>query len=212
MLEVEIKASLQGLSAAALRERAVSLGFQPAQRLRESDTYFNGSSRDLRDTDEALRLRRVCPLPRGRQESLLTYKGPKLDPLSNTRTEYETAVADGAAAERILLSLGYRPLFTVEKLRQTFRLGEVTLCLDEVAGLGAYLELETLTGGEPQRPEALERLLELLDRLGVPRERLTRHSYLELVQSAAAGPQGQALSNSAVSGILGKNTSDESGG
>lgn len=59
MLEAEIKASLAGLSAEALLERAAALGFRPAAALRETDTYFNGSDRDFRRTDEALRLRRV---------------------------------------------------------------------------------------------------------------------------------------------------------
>ena len=39
--------------------------------------------------------------------------------------------------ERLLTTLGYRPLATVEKVRTEYRRGAVTLCLDRVAG-GEY--------------------------------------------------------------------------
>ena len=187
MLEAEIKASLAGLSTETLLEQAGSMGFRPAAQLRETDMYFNGNDRDFRRTDEALRLRRVQALPDGTEESLLTYKGPKLDRVSSARTEYETAVADGETAGKLLEALGYRPAFTVEKLRREYRLDDVTLCLDEVTGLGAYLELETLAPSEEDREDAVNRLLTLLDRLGVSRDRLTRHSYLELLAARGGG-------------------------
>lgn len=185
MLEAEIKASLAGVSAEVLLERAGSMGFRPAAQLRETDVYFNGNDRDFRRTDEALRLRRVQTLPGGAEESLLTYKGPKLDQVSSARTEYETAVADGETAGKLLEALGYRPVFTVEKLRREYHLADVTLCLDDVTGLGTYLELETLAPSEEAREAAVNRLLTLLDQLGISRDQLTRSSYLELL--AAGG-------------------------
>ena len=181
MLEVELKASLAGMSAGALSDRALELGFLPAERVRETDVYFNGPGRDFRRTDEALRLRSVQVLPDGPWESLLTYKGPKLDRVSNTRTEHETAVADGETARRLLEALGCRALAAMDKVRRAYRLGEVTLCLDEVPGLGDFLELEILAADEACREAAVERLLELLDGLGVDRDRLCRRSYLELL-------------------------------
>ena len=87
MLEAELKASLEGLSPEDLASRALALGFVPGEQLRERDVYFNGDHRDFRRTDEALRLRSVRALPDGAWETLLTYKGPKLDQVSNARTE-----------------------------------------------------------------------------------------------------------------------------
>lgn len=79
MLEVEIKASLAGIPVGDLLCRALAAGFVPGEQVKETDMYFNGAQRDFRRTDEALRLRSVCSLPDGPCESLLTYKGPKLD-------------------------------------------------------------------------------------------------------------------------------------
>ncbi len=181
MLEAELKASLGDLAAEELADRAAALGFLPVEQVRERDIYFNGTERDFRRTDEALRLRSVRRLPDGPWESLITYKGPKLDRVSNARTEYETGVSDGGTAQKLLEALGYRPLAEVNKVRRTYRLDQVTLCLDQVQGLGGFLELELLVPGEEQREAAVERLLALLEELGIPRGQLSRRSYLELL-------------------------------
>lgn len=181
MLEAELKASLGDLAAEELADRAAALGFLPVEQVRETDVYFNGTERDFRRTDEALRLRSVRQLPDGPWESLITYKGPKLDRVSNARTEYETGVSDGGTAQKLLEALGYRPLAEVNKVRRTYRLDQVTLCLDQVQGLGGFLELELLVPGEEQREAAVERLLALLEELGIPRDQLSRRSYLELL-------------------------------
>ena len=117
----------------------------------------------------------------------MTYKGPKVDRVSNARAEYETAVSDSDTAQKLLEALGYRPLAVVDKVRRTYRLGEVTLCLDEVTDLGSFLELELLVPGEAQRAAAVARLLALLEALGVSRERLSRRSYLELLAEKRQG-------------------------
>jgi len=181
MLEVELKASLTDRAADDVPARIPALGFVPEDVVRETDIYFNGIERDFRRTDEALRLRSVQFLPDGRRESLLTYKGPKLDRISNTRTEYETAVSDGETAKKLLEALGCREFAAVEKIRRTYRLEDVKLCLDEVAGLGSFLELEILAGSEDCRAAAVDRLLALLDGLGISRDSLSRRSYLELL-------------------------------
>ena len=175
MLEVEFKARAQGL--AALRVRAEQLGFRPGRTLHEADTYYNNPGlRDFRKTDEALRLRRTG------DTCLLTYKGPKLDELSSSRREIEFSVGDGELAAQLLEALDFQPVFTVEKQRQELTRSGITLCLDTVAGLGEFLEAETLV--REDREEAEKELLTVLHQLGVDREQFTRKSYLELLEDA----------------------------
>lgn len=182
MLEVELKASLAGVDAAALRQTVETRCGAPRANLREQDLYFNGNDRDFRKTDEALRLRRVLNGETGREmQTLLTYKGAKQDEISNTRLEYETAISDGEVMQKLLLALGYKPVFIVDKRRREYALGDVTLCLDAVEELGEFLELELLCEKEDAREAAVQRLLAELSNLGVPRENLTRKSYLELL-------------------------------
>ena len=181
MLEAELKAALEGRTLEELEAAARAMGFCPRQVLRETDLYFNGVDRNFAQTDEALRLRSVQQLePAGEAVTCLTYKGPKQDVRSNSRTEYETAVAEGETARKLLEALGYRPVCQVEKVRRELTLEGVTLCLDRVTGLGEFLELELLCG-EEEREAAVERLLSVLDALGVPRTALLRRSYLGML-------------------------------
>ena len=148
------------------------------------DVYFNGNLRDFHKSDEALRLRSRADLDTGVTETLWTYKGPKADARSNTRTEYETAVGDLETARHILESLGFQAAFTVEKVRRELTREHTTVCLDEVTGLGSFIELEILLPGGG-RDAAVDSLLALLDTLGVSREALSRKSYLELLIASA---------------------------
>lgn len=187
MLEVEIKADLGELKKEEIQGSAAEMGFVPADSLQEIDIYFNGNDRNFIKTDEALRLRSCRNLTTGSSETFITYKGPKLDQKSSTRQEYETAVGNLAVMRNLLTALGYKEVFTVDKMRREWKMpsadgkAAVTLCLDSVAGLGDYLELETLTKAEGERDAAVEQLLQLLDKLGISRDHLTRKSYLELL-------------------------------
>src|SRR5713226_794198 len=116
MLEIEMKFPVADFQATEDRLRA--WGANAATPLQEADHYFNAPDRDFARTDEALRLRRIGPA------NYVTYKGPKLDAQTKTRTEVEVPLADGnAAAEdflRLLTHLGYRPVAVVRKSRRRF--------------------------------------------------------------------------------------------
>lgn len=127
------------------------------------------------------------------EENFITYKGPKLDDKSSTRIEHEIKIDDPDEAGQLFSSLGYTPVFTVDKTRREFHLSPepgrslpVTLCIDCVAGLSAHMELETLAPSEDAKDEALQHLFSVLDSLNIPRENLTRRSYLELLMADQA--------------------------
>ena len=183
MTEVELKARLTAEQAGEMAEKLRRLGFAPRQTVREADVYFSAGLRDFAKSDETLRLRSCTHLDSGHTESLWTYKGPKTDRRSNTRTEYETCVGDLETARRILESLGFQAAYTVEKVRRELTRETTAACLDEVAGLGSFMELEILLSGGG-RDAAVDSLLTLLDALGVSREALSRKSYLELLIAA----------------------------
>ena len=190
MFEVELKAVLSESQAASLPERLAALGFLPGEWVQERDLYWNAPDRDFRHTGEALRLRTVSG---SRDMVLLTYKGPREDAPVKSRPEYETAVADAQTARSILLSLGYVPSGAVEKERRTFDRAPITACLDHVALLGSFLELEHLVAENADRARAADELLSLLDRLGISRTALERRSYLELISAASAHGGGAPL-------------------
>jgi adenylate cyclase class 2 len=119
-------------------------------------------------------------------ENFVTYKGPVLDRQVKTRREIEVPIGPGteAAAQfrEILKALGFREVRAVEKRRTTWRFRsaerDFELTLDEVTGLGLFVEIETL-GDLGQKDAAQNALLELARKLnfGEPE----RMSYLELL-------------------------------
>lgn len=184
MLEVEVK--YRNSAPASLLARLQALGAQHMETRMESDQYFNAPDRDLKQTDEALRLRRIGSTSR------FTYKGPKRDAETKTRLEIEVPLADGDEAAtdavRMLVCLGYRPVATVRKSRAVYRLNrngfEVDVCLDDAERVGTYAEVE-IVAEEPRFEEAKATVLSLAAELGL--NDVERRSYLGLFLAATAG-------------------------
>jgi len=173
VIEVEVK----GYADDEVFER-VRESFKLIRREYHEDTYYQHPCRDFSKTDEALRIR----IRRfdGHFEAFLTYKGPKLDPTSKTREEIEVPINDPDEHARILEALGFREVLTVEKVREKYYVEKgITITLDEVDGLGKFIEAEAMTEDRDKVPELVERLKKLLLDIGVTR--FERRSYLELL-------------------------------
>lgn len=178
-IEVEQKHRIEDAAAlvARLDERGVSLGPPVVQ----SDHYFAHPCRDFAKTDEALRIRTTG------NRSYVTYKGPKLDATTKSRRELELPLATGEAEFTALLdALGFTPVLVVQKTRRTFVVTwqdfEVHGALDEVAGLGPFVELELSAQGDDAVEAPRRAIAAVADELGLgPSE---RRSYLELLLEA----------------------------
>ena len=57
----------------------------------------------------------------------------------------------------------------------------MTACVDQVTGLGDYLELEIMVETEAEREGALQRIENVLASLGYSMKDTTRHSYLSML-------------------------------
>lgn len=181
MVEVELKLRAR---LDLVRERLREKGARLLERGEEEDFYFRSPYRDFSKTDEALRLRR-----RGGR-CTLTYKGPRLDSMSKTREEIEVEVGDWCSMMEVLRRLGFSEVGRVKKRRETYQLQGFTVCLDEVEGLGEFLEVETKAEGD--YGPLLEEALLLLEELGV-KGPLVRESYLEMLLKEGLTDKGYGL-------------------
>jgi adenylate cyclase class 2 len=176
--EVELKFPLA--EPAAVTARLNALGAVAGPAIEQRDVYYNHPQRDFAQTNEALRIRTVGP------QNWITYKGPLIDTQTKTRRELEVGFSDGPEAARDLAelwqTLGFRQVRTVDKRRIPFHLGwrgrDWEVVLDEVAGLGNFLEIETLAD-ESERDAARDALLELAKELQLAGAE--RRSYLEML-------------------------------
>jgi adenylate cyclase class 2 len=199
MYEVELKVRADHDAVAArVRER----GAAARGAVRQVDTYYDAPHRSFADTDEALRLRETTPLvdaadaggdggpasgegdgeaPPPTHE--LTYKGPKVDAAAKTREEFESTVGDADAVGAALSALGFAPAATVEKERRRFELDGYEVVLDDVDGLGEFVEVET-TAAADALDAAREGAVDVLRTLSLADRERVRTSYLGLLLDA----------------------------
>jgi predicted adenylyl cyclase CyaB len=167
---VEIKAKVWDMD--TVRGRAAALSDAPAVVLEQEDTFFNVP-------DGRLKLR---VFPDGKGE-LIAYRrpdeaGPKTSEYFVYRTSHPEQLAD-----LLTRALGVRGV--VRKRRLLYLAGPTRIHLDEVEGLGAFLELEVvLADGQPEAEgEAIAR--RLLCDLGVRDEDRVAAAYIDLLEAEA---------------------------
>ena len=161
LYEVENKFPVDDLESMA--QRLIAHGARFDEAIEQVDHYFAHPVRDFAQTDEALRIRRIG------ERNLVTYKGPKIDQATKTRYELELPLATGGELTQqyvqLLRALGFRSVAEVKKRRRcgrfTWQHWPVEATLDEVEGLGRFVELEIRTDADTLRDSTDE-----LDRLG----------------------------------------------
>jgi len=177
MYEVELKFRVNDTDPVVRQLAALAAEPHPLQD--HCDLYFNHPVRDFEQTNEALRVRSIGNC------HLITYKGPVVDSQTKTRREIEIplegAEAGGQLGE-ILRLLSFRPVREVRKKRHPYRCTwqgrAFEVALDDVAGLGHFVEIET-QADEAERAAAVAAILAFAShfQLGQPEKR----SYLSLL-------------------------------
>ena len=181
MIEVEVKLKIDNRNSVEVQLR--DQGFCLQKRVKETDTYFDGGLYGIKKSGQALRVRKTVDYMTGAEKSELNFKGAKIDTVSMARLELETEVENGDVAIKILEAIGFNKAEPrVIKERWLMSCGDVHACLDEVKGLGSFLELEILAEDEEGRPEALGRIEKILEKLGYTMKDTTRISYLGQLQ------------------------------
>jgi adenylate cyclase class 2 len=183
MLEVEMKFPVPSFAPLEAKLKAWGAKTDPVRQ--EVDHYYNAPDRDFAQTDEALRLRQIGTANK------VTYKGPKRDATTKTRTEVEVELASGPEAaeawDHLVRQLHFRLVAEVRKQRQVHHMQreefELEICLDRVEKVGCFVELEILAPEEnmDQARQILEQVAGELNLSGSE-----RRSYLELQLSQSA--------------------------
>ena len=167
---VEIKARAADFT--RQRDRAAALCGRPPEILRQEDVFFPVSA-------GRLKLRILDP---ARGELIFYHREDSPGPRPSRYEIFPTAEPE--RLRRILAeALGVRGV--VRKTRTLFRLGATRIHLDQVEGLGEFLELEVVLE-EAQPVEEGERLArEIATRLGIRESDQVEVAYLDLLERSA---------------------------
>jgi predicted adenylyl cyclase CyaB len=146
------------------------LSDQPLVIIPQEDTFFN--------TEKGrLKLRVQAP----DTGTLIYYERPNRD--GPKRSDYYLAeTQDPDSLKKVLsLTLGIRGV--VKKTRYLYMAGQTRIHLDEVEGLGYYMELEVVMREDQNEAEGQSIAEDLMRRLGVREDALIEGAYMDLIEA-----------------------------
>jgi adenylate cyclase class 2 len=185
--EIEVKACVE--DHLALKER-ISLLAPPTLSFEKDDCYWMAGEDRKGALRSGVRIRReslVRPSGEGEEKTLVTYKIKEVREKIEINDEREFTVSGAAEFEELLRRLGLESGTRKHKQGWAWVLGSVYAELCEVSGprrsLGWFLELEILAedAAAPVLAAARRELLALLERLGIPEDRIEARYYSELL-------------------------------
>lgn len=168
---IEIKARIADWE--AVRQRAEALCGASGQLIPQEDTFF--------PTEQGrLKLRQLAE----KEGQLIYYErgdisGPK-------RSDYLTAPTSDPSALKAILAAALGVRGVVRKQRLLFLRDNTRIHLDQVEGLGCFLELEVMLGPNQSEAEGEATARHLLAELGVPQADLVDVAYMDLLEQGDA--------------------------
>lgn len=137
----------------------------------QEDIYFDFPSKKLFALDKTLRIRKE------NSEIYLTYKGKRKKEKYKIREEITVKILNYKDLIEILKKIGLKPIFKIIKKRKIYFLKDYQLSIDEVKGLGKYLEIEVTTS----KKNTNQILKEICDLLGVSLRNVIKKTYPEML-------------------------------
>jgi adenylate cyclase class 2 len=155
MKEVEILVRLNN-SFEDIKAKLDALNFQgPKHTL---DVYFFDPKRQNLKPDKNLALKECFRLRSKDEKSYITYKIDKFDDdgVWLYSDEHETEIADFDSALEIIKHLGLEPLVEIDNTKYVYLTDKYEIVLEDVKGLGLFLEVELLTVADGSDIEVLK--------------------------------------------------------
>ena len=171
---IEIKAYARDF--AAIRHRAEALSNKPVEIIPQEDIFFN--------TPQGRLKLRFFSRDKGQ---LIYYARP--DQEGPKRSDYHIYVTSDAENLKRVLELAYGIRGVVRKTRYLYLVGQTRIHLDDVTGLGQFMELEVVLQEKQSDAEGQAIAEALMASLGVEKRDLLEGAYMDLIESSASFPR-----------------------
>jgi predicted adenylyl cyclase CyaB len=170
---IEIKARARNFD--EIQSRAEKLSHKPVEVIPQEDIFFN-------TPHGRLKLRILS----GEKSQLIFYTRP--DQEGPKRSDYHTFHTSEPESLKRVLELAYAIRGIVRKTRYLYLVGQTRVHLDDVEGLGQFMELEVVMQEGQSDAEGQAIAEDLMERLGVARSDLLEGAYMDLLESSADSP------------------------
>ena len=165
---IEIKARVDDFE--SLKARAESISDKPLEIIPQEDTFFN--------TEKGrLKLRVLAP----DLGYLIYYERPDQD--GPKRSDYHLAKTNDPENLKTALSLALGVRGMVKKTRYLYMVGQTRIHVDDVKGLGHFMELEVVMREDQNDADGQAIAEDLMRRLGVREDALLEGAYMDLLES-----------------------------
>ncbi len=164
---IEIKARVRDFD--EIRRRAEELSDTPVEVIPQEDTFFNTSK-------GRLKLRVLSP----DKGQLIYYTRP--DQEGPKRSDYHISLTSDPENLKHVLELAYGIRGVVRKTRYLYLVGQTRVHLDDVEGLGQFMELEVVMRDGQSDTEGQVIAEGLMMALGMERSDLLEGAYMDLLE------------------------------
>jgi len=164
---IEIKARVHDFE--GLQQKAELLSDTPCQVLHQEDTFFN------------------CPQGRIKIRELGPEHGQvvyylRQDVTGPKHSEYKIFETNDPAGLKLILAEAYGVRGVVSKVRYLYMIGQTRIHLDNVKGLGKFMELEVVLKADQTDADGQAIAEALMHRLGVQDRDLIDSAYMDLME------------------------------
>lgn len=164
---IEIKARIDDLE--TIKGHSTALSDQPVEVIVQEDTFFN-------IPNERLKLRCLAP----DLGYLIYYARP--DRNGPKRSDYQLVETHEPEKLKAVLSLALGVRGVVKKTRTLYMVGQTRIHVDDVEGLGQFLELEVVLREDQTDAEGQAIARDLMSRLGIREDALVEGAYIDLIE------------------------------
>jgi predicted adenylyl cyclase CyaB len=168
---VEIKAEVEDL--AALRRRVEEIADHGPSELRQVDTFFACA-------DGRLKLRELD----GSSAQLIYYR--RADQAGPRESRYLVTPIPDAGSLKQILGAACGSLGVVSKRRWLYLVGATRIHLDQVEGLGSFIELEVVLHEDQAVEQGVVIAERLMESLGIRHDQLIETAYFDLLQQRSS--------------------------
>jgi len=167
---IEIKAHARDFT--EIKSRAEKLSDTPVEIIPQDDIFFNVPQ-------GRLKLRILAP----DNAQLIYYTRP--DQEGPKRSDYHIAYTSDPENLKRVLELSYGIRGVVKKTRYLYLVGQTRVHLDDVDGLGYFMELEVVMKDGQSDAEGQEIAESLMAGLGVERNDLLEGAYMDMIEESS---------------------------
>lgn len=169
--EIEVKAKVKNLD---VLSRLKEIGCVLNKPVVQDDCVYNKKGIDLSSHSHGTAVLRIRE-QKGRK--VFTLKKNRSNDLDCIEKEIE--ITDKNTLEEIIELLDYEKIVEVHKKRQRGKYGDYEICLDEVEGLGFFIEVEKMSDEDGKKVQ--DELFNFLKKLGIEDEDRVLIGYDSLV-------------------------------